>query len=84
VVGVGIGDGAFYHNSHIGGWQGWQSLGLPAGNPLSTRAFAASQEVGSLDVFVQTQDDTLWHANGLWDTYSRSWSWGPWESLGHP
>lgn len=86
------GDSALWCRDNIyGGWSNWYSLGGSFTNSISSGGsvsasvspVSASSTLGTLDVFAQSADLNIWHAEGSWDTYS-GWGWSGWESLGHP
>ena len=77
-----------------GSWSGWYSLGGSFASGISCGGcspyyyigdppVSASSDLGAFDVFAQSSDLNIWHAEGSWDSYS-GWGWSGWESLGHP
>jgi hypothetical protein len=54
-------------------WSGWTSLG----GALTSAPAAATNQDGTIDVFVRGTDNALWHR-----TQSSSGSFGAWTSLG--
>jgi hypothetical protein len=73
------------------GWQAWQSLGQPGGNPVVTAGKGAhtpdptpslvSNGDLRLEIFVTGSDQAVWHRQQL---APDDGSWADWESLGPP
>lgn len=77
-----------------GTWSNWYSLGGSFASSVAcdgcanyyyTRTLPASaaSDLGTLDVFAQSADLSVWHSEGSWDYYG-GWGWSGWEWLGHP
>jgi hypothetical protein len=80
-------DGGLWHRWQPrpgkGPWLGWRSLGKPGGQrfaTLHTPPTLVSNIGGRLELFVVTQDRTVWHR---WQTAPNG-DWSAWESLGAP
>ncbi|MGH6838224.1 MAG: hypothetical protein ACREDT_05400 [Methylocella sp.] len=84
-------DGAIGRKWWDGSWHGWQGLGHPASDPVTSSPAAESRlENGMLifDVFVKGQENALWQISstdggGSWGSFIDGvWKTKEWKSLG--
>jgi len=75
-------DGTVWHRWQTAvnnGWSGWHSLEAPPGQRVTGGPVLARNEDGRLELFVVTDDRTVWHR---WQKGAARGPWAAWRSLG--